>query len=589
MSRSAAAPRPAASEELGDALGRLSGYFRQAVGYSVVVNLLALAPTFYMLETYGRVVYSRSGNTLLMLTVMVLLAYAVMEMADWVRGKLMHLAADRMDAELGERVFNATFDAQLRGIPVGIQPLNDFKAVRNFLTSPTLAAVVDTPIALLFIAIIFAVSPQMGALSLVGVLAMVPLAIYTERTTGVLLTAAQRAGMDAQRYASSSLANAQVIESMGMWQTVRKRWLERQQLMLAFQAAASDKAGTGAAISKSIQILQGSLVLGMAAWLTPEGKLEPGSTAMFIAWTLSGKALGPLQTLISQSKQIGAIRDTWRRLTTFLGQVPEREDGMALPVPKGALAVEAVVAAAPNSQVPILRGVSFVLQPGEALAVVGPSAAGKSTLARLMVGLWAAASGRVRLDGVDVYAWNKQELGPHIGYLPQDTELFEGTLAENIARFGEGDEYLVRKAASEVGLDELVASLPEGLDTLIGPGGVVLSGGQRQRVALARAIYGDPRFIVLDEPNASLDEAGERALLQTLLTLKARGVTLVVMTHRTSVLPAIDKMLVLRDGQVAGFGPRDEVLAALQGRPAVPQAPAAPAVTASTATEGGAA
>jgi len=588
MSRTAPANRPAASEELGEALGHLGGYFRRAVGYSVVVNLLALAPTFYMLEAYGRVVYSRNENTLLMLTLMVLLAYAVMEMADWVRGKLMHIAADRIDTELGERVFNATFDAQLRGIPVGIQPLNDFKAVRSFLTSPTLTAMVDTPIALLFIGVIFAVSPQMGALSLVGVLAMVPLAIYTERTTGKLLSAAQFAGMNAQRYAGSSLSNAQVIESMGMWQTVRERWLARQREMLRFQAMASDTAGTGAAISKSIQILQGSLVLGMAAWLTLEGKLDPGGAAMFIAWTLSGKALGPLQTLISQSKQISTVSDTWRRLKVFLSQVPPREEGMALPAPKGALAVEAVVAAAPNSQVPILRGVSFALQPGEALAVVGPSAAGKSTLARLLVGLWAAASGRVRLDGVDVYAWNKQELGPHIGYLPQDTELFDGTLAENIARFGEGDEYRVRKAASEVGLDELVASLPEGLETLIGAGGVVLSGGQRQRVALARAIYGDPRFVVLDEPNASLDEAGERALLQTLLMLKARGVTLVVMTHRTSVLPAIDKMLVLRDGQVAGFGPRDEVLAALQGRPAVPQA-AAPAITATAASAGGAA
>lgn len=587
MSRPALAPHPAASAELGDTLGRLSSHFRQAVGYSFVVNLLALAPTFYMLEAYGRVVYSRNENTLLMLTLLVLLAYAVMEMADWVRGKLMHVAADRMDAELGERVFNATFDAQLRGIPIGIQPLNDFKTVRSFLTSPALTALIDTPIALLFIGLIFAVSPQMGALTLVGVLAMVPLAIYTERTTGGLLAAAQKAGMDAQRYAGSSLNNAQVIESMGMWRTVSSRWLDKQRTMLRFQAAASDTAGTGAAVSKAIQILQGSLVLGLAAWLTLEGKLDPGSAAMFIAWTLSGKALAPLQTLISQSRQIGSMRDTWRRLTQFLGQIPPREGGMALPVPKGALAVEAVVAAAPNSQVPILRGVSFALQPGEALAVVGPSAAGKSTLARLLVGLWAAASGRVRLDGVDVYAWNKQELGPHIGYLPQDTELFESTLAENIARFGEGDGYLVRKAATEVGLDELVASLPEGVQTLIGPGGVVLSGGQRQRVALARAIYGNPRFIVLDEPNASLDEAGERALLQTLLALKSRGVTLVVMTHRTSVLPAIDKMLVLRDGQVAGFGPRDEVLAALQGRPAVPAAAAAPAVSA--APEGGAA
>jgi len=581
MNRSPTAP-PA--EDLSNALGDLRDYFNKAIGYSVAVNLLALAPTFYMLEAYGRVVNSRNPNTLLMLTILVLLAYAVMEMSDWVRGKLLHQASDQLDKALSERVFNATFDAQLRGIPVGLQPLNDFKALRNFLTSSTFMAVVDTPISLLFIAIIFSVSLQMGALSLIGVVAMVPLALWTERKTGPLLSAAQRASMDAQRYAGSVLANTQVIESMGMWPSVRKRWMGRQQAMLRFQAVASDSAGTGAALSKAIQVLQGSLVLGLAAWLTLEGKLAPGSTAMFIAWTLSGKALGPLQTLISQSKQIAGIRDNYRRLSNFLAQVPEREDSMALPVPKGELAVEALVAGAPNSQVAILRGVNFALAPGEALAVVGPSAAGKSTLARLLVGLWPAASGRVRLDGVDIYAWNKQELGPHIGYLPQDNELFEGTLADNIARFGEGDEHLLRKAVSAVGLDELVAALPDGLETLIGAGGVVLSGGQRQRVALARAIYGDPKFIVLDEPNASLDEAGERALLQTLLGLKARGATLVVMTHRTSVLAAIDKILVLRDGQVAGFGPRDEVLAALQGRPAVPPAPAPVA-----ALEGGAA
>ena len=581
MNRSPTLP-PA--EDLSNALGDLRDYFNKAIGYSVVVNLLALAPTFYMLEAYGRVVNSRNPNTLLMLTILVLLAYAVMEMSDWVRGKILHQAAERLDEALNERVFNATFDAQLRGIPIGLQPLSDFKALRNFMTSSTLMAVVDTPISLLFIVIIFSVSLEMGALSLLGVVAMVPLALWTERATGPLLSAAQRAGMDAQRYAGSALANAQVIESMGMWPSVRERWMGRQQAMLRFQAVASDCAGTGAAVSKAIQVLQGSLVLGLAAWLTLEGKLAPGSTAMFIAWTLSGKALGPLQTLISQSKQIAGIRDNYRRLSNFLAQVPEREDSMALPVPKGALAVEALVAGAPNSQVAILRGVNFALVPGEALAVVGPSAAGKSTLARLLVGLWPAASGRVRLDGVDIYAWNKQELGPHIGYLPQDNELFEGTLADNIARFGEGDEHLLRKAVGAVGLDELVAALPDGLETLIGAGGVVLSGGQRQRVALARAIYGDPKFIVLDEPNASLDEAGERALLQTLLGLKARGATLVVMTHRTSVLAAIDKILVLRDGQVAGFGPRDEVLAALQGRPAVPPAP--PPVA---AIEGGAA
>jgi ATP-binding cassette subfamily C exporter for protease/lipase len=237
------------------------------------------------------------------------------------------------------------------------------------------------------------------------------------------------------------------------------------------------------------------------------------------------------------------------------------------------LSVEALFAGAPGGQVTILRGVNFALSPGQVLAVVGPSASGKSTLARLLVGLWPAASGKVRLDGVDVYAWNKQELGPHIGYLPQDNELFDGTLAENIARFGDVDRGKVETAARAVGLHDIVSALPDSYDTPIGAGGVVLSGGERQRVALARAIYGDPQFIVLDEPNSSLDEAGERALLQTLLMQKARGATLVIITHRPNVLSAVDRMLVLRDGTMHAFGPRDEVLAALSGKPKPAPAP----------------
>ncbi len=580
-----AAPGQTPAGEVREALGQLKGFFRQAMGYSLVVNALALTPVFYMLQAYGRVVDSRSTSTLVVLTMLVLFLYAVMELSDWVRGKLLHAAGERLDQQLGQRVFNATFGAQLRGLPVGVQPLADLKAIRSFLGGPTLTALADTPMALLYILIIFVMNPLIGAFVSVAALAMLGIGYYTERQTSPPLTAAQRSGQEAQRYATTSLQNAQVIAAMGMWGDIRRRWLQRQNTLLAQQAEASDHAGTGAALSKFVLLAQGSLVLGMAAWLTIIGEMAAGGAAMILVWILSSRALQPLQMVISQWKSVVQVRDNYNRLQTFLAQSPEREAGMALPAPKGALQVEALVAAAPGSQAAILRGVNFALNPGEALAVVGPSASGKSTLARLLVGLWPAAAGRVRLDGVDVYAWNKEELGPHIGYLPQDTELFDGTLAENIARFGDADPHEVRRAATAVGLDELVAALPDGFDTLIGPGGVVLSGGQRQRVALARAIYRDPAFIVLDEPNSSLDEAGERALVQTLLGLKARGATLVVMTHRTSVLAAIDKMLILRDGQVQAFGPRDEVLAALQGRqPAVPQKPgAAPAAGAPAA------
>ncbi|MDH5247143.1 MAG: ATP-binding cassette domain-containing protein, partial [Betaproteobacteria bacterium] len=384
---------------------------------------------------------------------------------------------------------------------------------------------------------------------------------------------------EAMRYASTTLKNAQVIEAMGMMGHIRTLWLARQRKFLARQAEASDHAGGGAALAKFIQIAQGSMVLGLAAWLTLKGQLEAGGGVLILAWILAGRALQPLQELIGQWKSVIGARDNYTRLEQFLAAIPVREEGMALPPPKGALSVEALTAGAPGGRFVILQGVNFALSPGQVLAVIGPSAAGKSTLARLLVGLWPAAAGKVRLDGVDVYAWNKQELGPHIGYLPQDNELFDGTLAENIARFGDVDRDKVDAAALAVGLHDIVSALPEGYDTPIGAGGVVLSGGERQRVALARAIYGNPQFIVLDEPNSSLDEAGERALLQTLMTQKARGATQVIITHRPNVLSAVDRILVLRDGKMQAFGPRDDVLAALSGKPK-PGPTAVPALTA---------
>lgn len=282
---------------------------------------------------------------------------------------------------------------------------------------------------------------------------------------------------------------------------------------------------------------------------------------IIVASLLGAKALAPLMQIIASFKLIAGVRTARERLERLLEQIPEKAAGMPLPPPQGRIAVENVVAAAPGTQVPILRGVSFTVAPGQALVIVGPSASGKSSLARLLVGIWPASSGKVRLDGVDVFSWDKAELGPHVGYLPETIELFDGSIAENIARFGNVDRPKVEAAARAVGLHEAIAALPGGYDTRIGDEGAFLSGGQRQRVALARAIYGGPRLMVLDEPNSSLDEAGEVALLQTLEALKASGTTLIVITHRTGVFAIADLVLVLRQGQVAAFGPRDEVLA----------------------------
>jgi ATP-binding cassette subfamily C exporter for protease/lipase len=368
----------------------------------------------------------------------------------------------------------------------------------------------------------------------------------------------------AQQFAEASLRNAHVMESMGMLDAVHDRWQKRQQEFVAYQATASEGAGLWTSMSKAVQQVMSSLLLGLGAWLFLKNMLNGGESMMIIGSVLGGRVLAPLSQIVAQWNSVVTVRAAWSRLDNLLANVPVKPEAMPLPAPKGMLTVEGLMAGAPGQQVPIVRGVQFALSPGEVLAVVGPSASGKTTLARLLVGLWPAMSGKVRLDGADVFTWEKTELGPYLGYLPQGVELLDGTLAENIARFGEVDMAQVEAAARLVGVHELIMSLPQGYNSPVGRDGAMLSGGQRQRVGLARALYGKPVFVVLDEPNSSLDEAGDAALANAIATLKQLGTTFVVMTHRTSVLGVADKMLIMREGAQQAFGPRDEVLAALQ-------------------------
>lgn len=346
---------------------------------------------------------------------------------------------------------------------------------------------------------------------------------------------------------------------------LHERWQHWQQQTLGLQAQASDRAGLFQALGRMVQTSLGSLLLGLGAWLVLRNELPGGPAMMIVASVLGGRVLAPLVQAVSQWRAVVQVRDAHARLDNLLTQVPQRPDAMPLAPPRGQVLVEGLVATAPGRSVPILRGVAFALNPGELLAVVGPSASGKSTLARLLVGLWPAISGKVRLDGADVHAWDKTNLGPHVGYLPQTVELLEGTLAENIARFGEVDREQVEAAARAVGLHEFILSQPQGYDSPVGPDGAMLSGGQRQRVGLARSLYGNPVWVVLDEPNSSLDEEGQAALMTALARLKQRGATVVVVTQLTSLLPVADRLLVLREGTQFAFGPVPEVLAKLQG------------------------
>ena len=551
--------------ELRDALHNLRPYAIRAAWFGLVSSLLVLAPSWYMLEVYDRVVNSRNPMTLAMLTIAVLGAYVLMEVLEWVRAELLFAAASRFDARLSPRVFAAAFEANRRRVAGGgLQAMQDLRTVRDFIHSPAVLAVMEVPAALVFLALVFAIHPLLGVVALAVALVQAGVGLANRRSTDEPLKESNRAAFAAQHQAERMQRHAPVVAAMGMAQALHRRWAKTQGEAVALQAEASRRGGTWQAVSKLLQNLVNSALLGLSCWLLLHDRLAGGGAMLVVAGIFGARVLAPFIQIITQWPSVAGAREAAARLTALLQAVPAPAEAMPLPAPKGLLTVEHAIAAPPGAPAPVLKGIAFALRPGEAVVVMGPSGAGKTCLARLLLGLWPAASGKVRLDGVDVHAWNKAELGPHVGYLPQHAELIEGSIADNIARFGRADPAAVQAAVDAVGLNELIASLPEGLDTWVGPAGCTLSGGQRQRVALARAIYGEPAFVVLDEPNASLDEAGDAALARVIAQGKRRGCSFVVMSHRTSVLAVADHLLLLRDGQQQAFGPRDEVLAAIQ-------------------------
>lgn len=543
-------------------LGALKRFFITAGLFSFFINALMLVPAIYMLQVYDRVLVSRNEMTLYMLTLIVLGFYVLMGGLEWLRSRLMVQAGLKLDAELNDKVLSSAFRQNLRQSGANAeQSLSDLNGVRQFLTGNGLFAFFDAPWTPLFIAVIFLMHPMLGLVSLIGALLLFGLALLTEYRTQKPLAAANAAGIAANQFASNSFRNAEVIEAMGMFPSLRTRWYALHSKMLALQAVASDRAGSISAITRVTRISLQSLILGFGALLVIDGQITPG--AMIAASILMGRALAPVEQAIGAWKQFVGTRGAYNRLKILLDDYQPPSGGISLPTPRGEYRLENVIAAAPGGSVPILKGVSLVIPKGAVIGVIGPSGSGKSTLARLLVGVWGAAAGKVRLDGADVYAWNKDELGPWVGYLPQDVELFDGSVAENIARFGELDSEAIVRAATLAGVHDMILHLPAGYETQIGNGGSALSGGQRQRIALARALYGDPSVVVLDEPNSNLDDVGEAALVSALGQLKANGKTVVVITHRTNVLSIIDLLLVLRDGAIQGYGPPAEVIAAL--------------------------
>ncbi|SEP89387.1 ATP-binding cassette, subfamily C, exporter for protease/lipase/ATP-binding cassette, subfamily C, EexD [Ectothiorhodospira magna] len=545
------------------ALGQFRHVFGSALAFSMVINLLMLVPAIYMLQLYDRVLASMNVSTLIMLTLVVVGLYIVLAAMEMIRSKTLIRMGNRLDEQLNGQVFRATYESYLRqGNGNAQQSLSDFTNVRQFTTGQGIIAFFDAPWTPIFIMVMFMFHWKIGVLAIFGATILLILALANEWLTSKPLSEANRIANRANAQAASNLRNAEVIEAMGMIDRVRTRWLSMHHKMLDHQTVASERAAVLTGLTKTLSLAMQSLVLGLGAWLVIHNEMTAG---MMIAGSiLMGRALAPMQQLIGSWRGFVATRNAHERVSGLLRTFPERPEALPLPPPKGHLKVEGLYAAPPGVQKPVISNVSFALEAGQILGMVGPSASGKSTLARLLVGVWSPMAGKVRMDGADLYTWDKRQLGDHIGYLPQDIELFDGTVAENIARFGQIDPDQVVKAAQKAGVHEMILRFPGGYDTVIGTGGFNLSGGQRQRIALARAVYGSPRLIVLDEPNSNLDDSGEQALITTVRQLKADGVTVIIITHRTSIIAAVDQMLVMRDGQASMFGPRDDVLTALK-------------------------
>ncbi len=527
--------------------------------FSILINLLVLSPILFMLTLMDRIVPSRSVSTLVAMFLLVVFLLIIMGLLMWVRSTMLFRMGTRLDTIINERIFNASVDfARGTGGKEVTQPIEDLNHLRQFLGSSALIGFFDLPMVPVFIAVLFLFHAVFGYLALAGGMIMLVIGVITEvRTREPAMIASEQAIRERQML-SSNLRNVEVMEALGMRERVFLRWRDQHEQTLGWQGVTEERSAGLGALSKFVMIMIRPIMLGAAGYLAIQQLITPG--VMIVAALLASRAIGPLGQVIGSWKSLLSARAAYGRLQGLLELMPARPRQLSLPAPAGQLQLVGVVARPPGAEHPVLRGVGFELAAGETLGVIGPSAAGKSTLARVMLGVWPLMAGAVRLDGADIDLYNRDELGHHLGYLPQETELFAGTIAENIGRFNPMDDALVVEAAKRAHAHELISQLPNGYNTKIGPGGLGLSGGQRQRIGLARALYGDPRLVILDEPNASLDERGETALFEALADLHAAGCTVVVISHRPNMLKAVDKVLVLKHGQVEAFGPRDEVL-----------------------------
>ncbi|WP_313740187.1 type I secretion system permease/ATPase [Pseudomonas sp.] len=559
--------------------------------FSLFVNTLMLVPTFFMIQVSGRVVPSSSESTLLMLTLIMTVLMITLGSLEWVRSRIMVRISNRLDVLLSRDVYRASFRRALNsgGGDATAQSLNDLTALRQFFTGQGLFAFFDAPWFPIYTIVMFLFHPWFGWMTLACGFILTVLAFVNHRVTGDALAEANKESVVSNIATTKTLRNAEVIESMGMLDTLMNRWAKRQRKVLKLQSDASDKGGAVGSVSKTFRMWAQSIMLAMGGYLVITHQINPG--LLMAGSLLLGRALAPIDMMIGSWKGFVAAKVQYDRLDKVLEDQNAEPERMKLPAPEGHIQVENLVLAPPGSKAPVLRNISFVAPAGSIVGIIGPSAAGKSTLVRGLMGIWPSQHGVVRLDGADISAWDKHELGPYVGYLPQDIELFEGTISENIARFEKVDPEKVVEAAQTAGVHEMILMQPDGYDTVIGSDGVNLSGGQRQRIGLARALYGKPRLIVLDEPNSNLDDVGEKALGVALQKIKESGATVFIVSHRPNILSRLDRVLVMSAGTITLYGERDKVIAQLaqqqqqagtqpritKGAPGAPGASAAPA------------
>lgn len=530
-----------------------------AVGvFSGVVNVLQLTVSIYMMQVSDRVLSTRNLNTLLYLTLIAIVALGLLALLEAARSRVMQRIGAWIEERVAPEGFARAVESQLRGRSYRMEALRDLAVCRGYIASPAALALYDVPWVPVYLLVIFALHPVLGSVALAGAVLLLGLTVLNELSTSKLLREANSAAMASQRRAESILRNAEVIDSMGMLPAVMARWRASVAEMTKPMNRAMDRAAPLLAGTKFLRLVVQVAILGVGAYFVLEQQLTAG--ASIAASIIMGRALAPVEQLIGGWKQLVQARQSWKRLQAFLVLPRLRPPGIPLPEPTGRLSVERVTFGFPGTSTAVVKAVAFALEPGESLAVIGPSAAGKTTLIRLLTGTLQPNAGSVRLDGADVYTWQREDFGRHVGYLPQDVELFDGTVLDNIARMAEAPAEAVFEAARLAGAHEMILRLPKGYETEIGEGGQHLSGGQRQQIGLARALFGRPKLVVLDEPNSNLDGEAEQALLRALAELKRRGTTVVLVSHRPVLVQGVEKVLVMREGALEMFGPRAEVL-----------------------------